>query len=177
MGMGTGTGYKQHYNNISDSIGLLISILVRYPEVGTINFDPVSQEIKFTFIFSKAIDDDEYASFEKNIKLSIDTYNQLESRITKVIKIEHKVYDDFTMLEINRDVTSISHEEISLIIELVESKFKNNLVVEKNDYFLEEDLIMQEELIEHMLENLKSSKQEKNLIAFREEGRVLVFNK
>lgn len=172
-----GSRFKQQYNKFSDSIGLLISILVRYPEVGTINFDPLTQQIKFTFIFSTALDTVDFINFENNLRDCIDTYNDLEGRESKVIDISHKIYDNFTMLEINRDVETISQEEISLIIELVDSKFKNTLVTENNDYFLEEDLIMQEELIEHMLESLKSNKQEKNLIAFREEGRVLVFNK
>ena len=64
-----------------------------------------------------------------------------------------------------------------MVIELVHMNFNQNLVSEKNDSLMEEDLLMQEELIEHMLENLKISSPEKNLIAFREEGRVLVFNK
>ena len=32
-------------------------------------------------------------------------------------------------------------------------------------------------MIEHMLEDLKDSRQEKKLIGFREEGRVMVFNR
>lgn len=162
---------------VSDSIGLLISILVRYPEVGTINYDPVNQELKFTFIFSRVLNQNEMVSFKKKVIDSIETYNHLEGKVPTIVGVNHHLCDSFTMLEVTRDVGTLTQEEISLVIELVHTSFKNNLVTENNDYLMEEDLLMQEELIEHMLENIKTCSPDKNLIAFREEGRVLVFNK
>lgn len=162
---------------VSDSIGLLISILVRYPEVGTINFDPINQQLKFTFIFSRVLEEAELVNFKRTVVESIETYNKLEGRTTAVIETSSSLCENFTMFEVTRDVASLTQEEISLVIELVHLNFNGNLVSEKNDSLMEEDLQMQEELIEHMLENLKISSPEKNLIAFREEGRVLVFNK
>lgn len=162
---------------VSDSIGLLISILVRYPEVGTINYDPVNQDLKFTFIFSGVLDGSELVNFKKKVLDSIETYNKLEGNMPTIIEAGFNVCENFTMFEVNRDVATLTQEEISLVIELVYMNFKNCLVTEKNENIMEEDLLMQEELIEHMLENLKSAVPEKNLIAFREEGRVLVFNK
>lgn len=170
--------YKsQPKEDVSDSIGLLISILVRYPEVGTINYDPVDQHLKFTFLLSSVLDETELVNFKNKVINSIETYNILEGKTPIVVKADYNLYENFTMIEVIRDVGTLSQEEISLVIELVYLNYKNQLVTEKNENVVEEDLIMQEELIEHMLENLKLSSPEKNLIAFREEGRVLVFNK
>ena len=165
------------HDEVSDSVGLLISILVRYPEVGTINFDPLQNYLKFTFIFSGVLEESDLVKFKKMVIDSIDTYNVLEDRSTKFVEVSSHECESFTMFEVIRDVTTLSQEEISLVIELVQMTFPNNLVTEKNEGLLEEDLLMQEELIEHMLENIRISSPEKNLIAFREEGRVLVFNK
>ncbi len=162
---------------VSDSIGLLISILVRYPEVGTINYDPIRQQLKFTFIFSCVLEESELVNFKKIVVESIETYNKLEGRNPVFIETSCSLCENFTMFEVSRDVGTLSQEEISLVIELVHMNYTQNLISEKNDSLMEEDLLMQEELIEHMLENLKISSPEKNLIAFREEGRVLVFNK
>jgi hypothetical protein len=161
----------------SDSIGLLISILVRYPEVGTINFDPKQQDLKFTFIFSRVLDEKELANFKSELVQVVETYNYLEGKEISIADVNHQFCDNFTMLEVRRDVNTLTQDEIALIIDLVDRCFKQNLVADQNEYMMEEDLIMQEELIEHMLENLKSASPERNLIAFREEGRVLVFNK
>ncbi len=169
--------YRQKDNEVSDSVGLLISILVRYPEVGTINYDPRRQTLKFTFIFASNIESASIEKFDRILNDSISTYNYLESKSPECIEMNYQFCDNFTLLEICRDVNTLAKEELSLIIQLVYDYFKQELVTEKNDYYLEEDLIMQEELIEHMLENLKTATPEKNLIAFREDGRVLVFNK
>lgn len=162
---------------VSDSIGLLISILVRYPEVGTINYDPINQQLKFTFIFSRVLEETELVNFKKIVVDSIETYNKLEDRTPAFVESSCYLCENFTMFEIIRDVGTLTQEEISMVIELMHMNFTQNLVSEKNDALMEEDLLMQEELIEHMLENIKISSPEKNLIAFREEGRVLVFNK
>jgi hypothetical protein len=42
---------------------------------------------------------------------------------------------------------------------------------------VEEDLLVQEEIIDEMLQDVKDCRQDKNIVAFREEGRVVVFNK
>ncbi len=162
---------------VSDSIGLLISILVRYPEVGTINYDPLKQNLKFTFILTGELAEAKLVNFKKKVIESIETYNSLEGRSPACIEVNYYPGDNFTMFEITRDFRTLTQEEISLAIDLVYLNFKQNLVTEKSEYLVEEDLLMQEELIEQMLESLKTSFPQKNLIAFREEGRVLVFNK
>lgn len=170
--------YKsQPQEEVSDSIGLLISILVRYPEVSTINFDPVKQELKFTFIVSSVLEKDEMVNFIKKVQDSVEMYVELEGHEPTSIHIGHQVCEDFTKFEITRDVTTLTQEEINMVIQLVKMKFTSHLISERNENVVEEDLLMQEELIEHMLESLKLSTAERNLIAFREEGRVLVFNK
>lgn len=163
--------------DVSDSVSLLISILVRYPQVGSINFDPDKQALKFNFIFAQEFEENDLQKFKTDFINSLETYNLLEGKKPREILLTYQRGENLTILEVERDVDTLSHEEISLIIALVEETFLQTLVTEKNEYFLEEDLQMQEEMIGHMLENLKGNMQGKRLIAFREEGRVLVFNK
>lgn len=163
--------------DVSDSVSLLISILVRYPQVGSINFDPDMQALKFNFIFAQEFKESDLQKFKTDFVNSLETYNFLEGKKPSEIILTYQRGENLTILEVKRDVDTLSHEEISLIIALVEENFLQTLVTEKNEYFLEEDLQMQEEMIGHMLESLKGTTQGKKLIAFREEGRVLVFNK
>jgi len=163
--------------DVSDTIGLLISILVRYPEVASINFDPHGQALKFTFIFSGSVPKKDQETFEVKINNYLDAYLLIEDKNSEVSSMQWLSYDKFSILEITRDVDTLSQEEIAIIIALVKEDFGPGLVYENSDSVAEEDLMLQEELIGHMLENLKGSRQEKKLIAFREEGKVLVFNK
>jgi len=63
-----------------------------------------------------------------------------------------------------------------MILALAAEAFGKDLVVDRLPDVEHDELAAQEELIEEMLEDLRESPHEPNLIAFREEGRVLVFN-
>jgi hypothetical protein len=169
--------YKGNRNNVTDSVGLLISILVRYPEVATINFDPEKYLLKFTFIFAQIMSKSELDNLGNKLMDSIAVYNLLEGKDTRFVSLNHQFCSDLTMIEVNRDVDTLTQEEIALIVELFRQYQQGNLVTEENEHFIEEDLIAQEEIIDHMLESIKCSTQDKPLFAFREEGRVIVFNK
>lgn len=162
-------------NEVSHSIGLLISILVRYPQVGSINYDPQSKVIKFTFMLSKpGVNLDQ---FKEKLLISLETFNFLKGKKPKVVNLKFTDSNHVSLLEVHRDVATLSQDEISLIIALVEEQYGEILVSDENEELLDEDLVVQEELISHMLENVRGAFPDKRLIAFREEGKVLVFNK
>lgn len=163
--------------DVTDSVSLLISILIRHPEVAKINFDPERQILRFMFINSGNMGSMEIQGLREKILSSIEVYNTLEGKAPLVVNLEYKYSDDLTMIEIQRDVDTLVQEEIALIVELFRQYINNSLVTEENDQYIEEDMVVQEELIEHMLENIKSKCEQKSLYAFRDEGRVLVFNK
>jgi Zn-dependent oligopeptidase len=81
-----------------------------------------------------------------------------------------------TFIEIHRDVDTITREEISLLIQLLSEEFAAALIVDSRDNDQEEQEV-QEELIGHMLEHFRVINQHNKLFAYREDGRVLVFNK
>lgn len=163
--------------DVTGSVALLISILIRYPEVATINFDPEKQVLKFTFILSKVLEFEEFEEVEDKLIKSIEVFNTLESKKVSLSIVKYHVYDNLTLIEIQRDVNTLVQEEIALIVELFRCYFPKNLIVEKDEGIIEEELVVQEEIIEHMLESVRRAAGDKCLFAFRDEGRVLVFNK
>ncbi len=163
--------------DVTDSVGLLISILVRYPEVATINFDPDQQVLKFNFIASGSLEPGEMASFSRTLLDSVEVFNKLENKVTRLSMIDYRECGNFTMIEIQRDVETLVREEIALIVALFRQHLENSLILDDGGSFYEEDLVIQEEIIDHMLESVKYCAGDKKLFAFREEGRVLVFNK
>jgi len=171
-----GLRYKNG-DEVTDSIGLFISILVRYPEVGTIYYEPQSHLLRFAFTLSKILDRESWENFSQRIVSCLETYNYLEGRTHPIIHLSHSVYESITQIEIQRDVETLTSEEIAMLISLVHQNFSSILVTDENYTLLEEDLMLQEELIGHMLEGMKGAIPERKIIALREEGRVLVFNK
>lgn len=169
--------YAQEGSQISDGVNLLISILVRYPEVGAIDYNPETQSLKLTFMLSGIPTNQEYTSVRQVIFDSIAAYHMLEDNHDTFSDISVSTCEHVAMLKIIRDVKTLSKGEIALIITLLRDTFKNRLITDQNDSMQEEDLLVQEELIEDMLESLKKSQAVHKLIGIREDGRVLVFNK
>jgi len=169
-------GYNAPKESVSRSAGLLVSILVRYPELGTINYDPEQHCLRFTFLLTRLLPDGEFRSWREKLEASLEAYWYLEKRSPMAFDIQQSTFGKITVLEITRDVGTLTQEEISLVIDLLREEFGALLMTDGNDTVMEEDLMLQEELIGQMLEDFKVTRQERKLIAFREEGRVLVFN-
>lgn len=160
-----------------DSVNLLTSILVRYPEVATINLDPEQQLLTFTFILSRPMPAAGVAGLREKLLASIDVFNWLEGRGVRYATVVHLPGEQLTRLEVKRDVESLEREEIGLIVELLRQHLKNDLITEADEPLAGEDALFQEEVIDQSLQILKEASEVKCLFAFRDEGRVLVFDK
>ncbi|MCL2337236.1 MAG: hypothetical protein FWC60_07430 [Firmicutes bacterium] len=163
--------------DVTDSVGLLISILVRYPQVAAINFDPEEHLLKFDFICARAVEENEMRQFETYLLDHIQTLNFLEKKDLSLIEVTHQVFNDLTVIEIKRDVETLALDEINLVAEVFYQYWEKDLIADAGEHLIEEELIVQDEIIEHMLESVRGSVGSKKLYAFREEGKVLVFNK
>jgi hypothetical protein len=163
--------------SFSNSMSLIAFLLVRYPEIGSVRFDPVQKTLLFSFVLVKALTNEEFEPFKDKLLLSLNNMALLQERECGTVEISYAEYDGLTFLEIVRNIESLTQEEIALITGVIHEFFEEHLVLDQEETLQEEDTILQEEMIEHMLEDLKDSRQEKRLIGFREEGRVLVFNR
>ncbi|MBP2627692.1 MAG: hypothetical protein H6Q68_2403 [Firmicutes bacterium] len=169
--------HKLTNEEISDGVNLLISILIRYPEIGTVSFDPQYNQLNLKFMLSAIPSQDEFSNIKNLLIDSIAVYNMLEGLSLKTSEIQLHTHDKVAMLSIVRDVHTISKNEITLIIVLLREKLKDYLIFDYNVSLSEEDLLLQEEVIENMLENIKQNLLLHRLIGIRENGRILVFNK
>lgn len=160
----------------SYSIDFFVSIMLRYPEITSIKYDPVRSRIIFTFIIKEVIPEGKQVKFRKNLTLSIETFHQLEDKKFKEVRVENAVCDKIILIKVYRDVHTLSSEEIGMIVKLFRESFGRKIMVEAHR-MLDEDFLSQEEKVQDYLERLKHTQLEKRLIALREEGKVLVFNK
>lgn len=162
---------------VNDGVNLLVSILVRYPEISSLNIIPASQTLKITFLLSRIITPEEFAVMRQQLNKSIEAFNMLEGRTDIKLSIEQSTYEHITILTIARDMPSLSQEEIALLIALLQERFASDLVTDTHEPMLDEEMLMQEEIIQNMLENVRLQNSKCNLIAIREDGRVMVFDK
>ena len=163
--------------SFTNSMSLIVSLLVRYPNFATIGLDPEQKSIQFTFVVARSLAPPEFALFERKVRQSLEAHAELSGRTAYLIELKMSQQDGLSFLEIKRDIDSLLPEEISLLTALIDQEFDGELVCDQEETLEEEDRAIQEEMIERMLEDLRDSRQEKKLIGFREEGRVMVFNR
>lgn len=168
----------QNDQQVSDGANLIISMLVRYPEIGTINFNPETNLLKLVFMISGLPTAADFKSNKQLIINSIAAYHMLQGISDITVDIELSSYEQVAMLTFIRDVQTLSRGEINLVVKLLRDCFGERLVTDHNEALLEEDLLYQEAVIEDMLENMrKQDNDHHSLIGIREDGRVFVFNK
>ena len=163
--------------HVSDGVHLLISLLVRYPEIGTISFEPDHHALKLTFMVYNRASEINIKTIEQLLSSSLSVYHSLEGFSNLIVEVELVNTPPLLTIHLVRDIYSLGKGEIELVIAILKDQFAEELIVEQNSFLVEEELLFQEELIDSMLENVKNEDSGHSLFGIREEGRVMVFNK
>lgn len=154
-----------------DGVGLLISILIRYPEVCSVRYQQPEHALTFRFTVSGP---EQGEKFMDTLQEALKAYHRLEGHSMRICRIEHKLESGVTLVTVTRDVESMNEREIGLIVDLVRNIAQN--IIYDDTEIPEEEQIFQEEVIGQILQSFRDCRLEKGFIAVREEGRVLVYN-
>lgn len=170
--------YYDNGYSANDGIDLMISLLVRYPEINTVKTDPKGGEIIFSFLLKKELTQTEFAVLEQELAKNIDTFLFIQNKQVQVMRFQLQVYEGYSFVEVVRDFQTISQREISLLIQLIHNQLGMYLLTETGDGSEVEELEMQEELIDDLLDRLQFDvEDQEDLIGYRDAGRVMVFQK
>ncbi len=167
--MGVYSQYK-HREKIPDGAELLISILLRYPEVGSVHYCQDRHALRFTFVVTNV----QESSGQDLLLPALEVYHNLEGTEMQICEVDCKHEENVCILTITRDVVSMTQNEVGLIVDILKLHYAQRLVCDEGD-LPEEELLVQEEMIDEMLATIKQDDIDKSVVAVREEGRVLVF--
>ena len=156
---------------VQDGVGLLSSILLRYAEVGSVHYWLEQHALKFTFMIQQH---QEASALEEILKPALEFFHQLEGQSMRLFDLTCRSEENFCVITVTRDVDSMTQCEVGLIVELIKGKYKKKLIYEEL-YLPVDEQIFQEERITNMLSSIHSVDINKNVVALREKGRVLVF--
>ncbi|RJQ12119.1 MAG: hypothetical protein C4551_00065 [Bacillota bacterium] len=156
---------------------MFVSILVRYPEIARVTYHRETHCLKLAVLVKSHLDEEAVSRLRDLIAKSVKAYARLSGREVRVVDLSVTTREGVSVAEMWRDLDSLTQSELSMTLALLRESFGQELVVDQFPGMDGEDLSFQEELIEEMLEDLRGAKHQPNLIAFREEGRVLIFNR
>lgn len=162
----------------SDGVNLLITILMRFPQIGTVHYDPKNRTLRLTFIVQSYLDPNEFVVLQQRTLDCLAAYHRLIASKPSTISVEYQSSVPFSIVSLTRDLASITRGEIGLFITLLTEEFKEHLVMEiPVGLDIPDDPGLTDEWIDSMIDNVRQNKSKKKLTALREDGRVLVFNK
>ena len=108
-------------------LDLFISVLLRHPEFNAVKYNAAKGEIKIEVALQGEIEVDKQELFIAEAQKCVALFNKLSSLETGNIRITFKEYkkSDLTFLSYQRDVESLSEEEVELFAGLLQKSFQH----------------------------------------------------
>ncbi|SDC50911.1 MULTISPECIES: hypothetical protein [unclassified Candidatus Frackibacter] len=165
------------YSNQSESMELIISILIRYPQINKVNIDPENKELSFTFLVDSKLEKNRIEQFTTKLKKSLELFNRLAKIEPSHLKVDFDDYEVLTKVKVITSLLSLTKDKLSFFIQFFQSEFSNDLLVESIEPLPEDALTEQEETINSLLIKLDHKRMQQSLTGFRDGDKVLVFDK
>jgi len=163
---------------IKESLGtnLLVSFLVRYPQLSTLRYDPQSRTLSFTLFLKGDVDPVKMAAFLAHVDEHWEVARMIDPAFSPLGRIEHATHEGITALLYEQSVEVLNLEEVRLFVQLACDVYRGDL---SDDEWMtpEAELVSHEETLSRLLGQKAELAEEKILVAYREGGRVFVYNK
>jgi hypothetical protein len=161
----------------ADAVGLIIALLVRFPQIATLTSHPGERTLTLSFAVERRLDRATQRDLREAILEHVRAYAGLAAEPFDTVEVACEADERMTFVRVTRDARSVSREELQLVTALFAERFGSALVQSAvaEDEALDDDVAAQDELVEYALEALRDPSQQKSLVGFREEKRVLVY--
>ena len=160
-----------------DGVNLLASILVCYPEITTISYDPAELAVEITFTLTVQMNEKEFAATTDFIGESISAYHAINGISGAGIDFSMDLQGKMGFLHIKRELKCLTRGEVALIVSIMRDRFGDKLVIDPGGRMDSESQAVQEEIIERMLGNVQQGRLVDRLVGIREEDHVVVFDR
>jgi hypothetical protein len=166
----------QARNQESPATHLLISMLIRYPEVSTLRYEPDKQLLIFTFLLQGEIDTSKQIACQQKFFSYYDACSDLDNKFRYRGVFSFRHFDDVTLVTYQQGLSNIRPGEIRLLISVLQEFFPGEVTLEPL-LIDEQDLDMQEELIDRLLNHKELLSEKQQIVAYRDGGKVFVYNR
>ena len=169
--------HEQRGKVSQEDIEVLAALLIAFPQVSKITFDPERRGLKLVFLCQGPVSKSKREKLQSLYLQSIDAYLSLAKQTGSIIECNWETIDDFHSFHVERDVASLSTGELSLTVSLVTDQVPilldlDDSLITDTDFSWSARFFLQE-----MLDKIKELECPKRLVALREGEKVLVFHK
>jgi hypothetical protein len=160
----------------SDAVGLIIALLVRYPELATIVSHPTDGTLTLSFAIGAPLGRAAVRDTREAVAEHVRSLLGLTGETPDALTVESESDGGTTFFRVTRDARSFSREELQLLVAVLTQRFGDKLyrspAAEDDGY---DDEGAADELVDYAVEALRDPESQRSLVGFREEKRVLVY--
>jgi hypothetical protein len=160
----------------SDAVGLIIALLVRYPELATIVSHPNDGTLTLSFAIGASLGRSAVRDVREAVVEHVRSLLGLGAETHDALSVECESDGGTTFLRITRDARSFSRDELQMLVAILSERFGDKLYRSPaaDDDGLDDEGAA-DELVEYAIEALRDPDSQRSLVGFREEKRVLVY--
>lgn len=160
-------------------VNMIINLLMRSPEIFTVTYNLSASSYCLSYMVRAKINPEQFKLLRAQLDENLEAYRFFKKKEHDPITVHKKHYCGFTQLKTILAEDHLVSEEISLITRLIKEKFGKALISElrpEDVESLEEGPASWEEMLS-LFSNRKANSSVKNLFAFRDSGKVYVFDR
>jgi hypothetical protein len=160
-------------------VEVLATLLVAYPQVSRATYDPDMKTLGMVFLCRGPLGKAKRESISTLYLDSTEVYGSLIGQERTYASATWEKMDRFHALLVERDVSSLTPGELSLTVDLVADRVNLVLAADSGDGFDDgEEYSWSARLfLQEMLDQVRTLKSTRKLVALREGERVLVYDK
>jgi hypothetical protein len=161
----------------NDSVNLVVSLLVRHPELSRIVIRRRFAAIAFFFVVKGTLTRDDAIAFRRSVGAHSRAFHSLSRERAPRVSVRVRSEEGLSFVEIERETSDLSRDEIAMLVSLVSDSFGERLLVNPpaegpSD---EESTGAREDAVGDALDAVRRAKQRKSLVGLRDERRVLIY--
>lgn len=174
-------GEKGERGRRSVGVQLLGALLVCYPEVASLSYEPREDRLSLFFLVKSPLPTrGELLHFVDLLEESLEAYHELEFGMNAWLAIRTEGQGTMLTFEVVRNIADLSRGELEIMAELFDNEYGERLEVAEDTAGEGTELFdMQSDMLDYMLDNAAeiAATTRERLAGLRENGRIAVFNK
>lgn len=161
--------------NSGHGLDLFISISLTYPELNSVRYEAHHDLIVWEIALQGSIGQQEQERFQDCSQRCMETYHRIRGSQPVHSTVDIKIWNEITLLRFERDIATMSEDELELLLRLVKTLFPHRILGEIGESITEEPYKLQ--VKQNLLRRISQDRHKPHFLAFREQGKVLVYQK
>lgn len=161
-------------------VNMLVELLLRFPEIFTINYNVSSASCCITYMIKGKIEQKRFLSLRRRLKQNLQSFYFLHNYENPCrFRATRNGYSDITQVLITLEGDDLLGEAISLLTKSIHDYFQNDLICEiprEEDSFLHGITATSEGLLNRS-PTASQNRKINHFFAFRDAGKVYIYDK